>query len=483
MKVGIYLNNNKSQIVGDRALVAEMREEPQFKLRVKGFFFAVRSGNAPAGWDGYKRYITETGLFPTGLLAEILKWLETNKVKVTLVDKRRLFREVCIPDKLGDLKFRGYQHDAVKGLLEHRVEGIRFQRGTLYEATNGGKNLIAAGVFASFHKKRLGMFLIDNTEIFPQAVEELRELLGDDVGEVSRKKTDWRRLNVCMVQTLANRIKTHPKIKADVQNTDILLVDESDQVLARKDTQTILTTAYDAPVRVALTGSFGTSKDKIRNRDSVAIIGPVIHTISNKDLVDAGHSAKPYITFSTGNNKIRYDKDYPREMEEGIIQSKQRNKKIWKRVTKHLKKGRTSIMILYQYHRHAKYIMEYIPEWIREEYKIGIVNHKTGNRAELIQKFKDGKINILLCSMIIKRGKNLPLMEVLVNAAGGDSWTNIKQIFGRALRKKKGGKVNKVWVEEFYDTGKYLQRHSKHRILYYKKEGFPVKELYKKSKS
>ena len=73
---------------------------------------------------------------------------------------------------------------------------------------------------------------------------------------------------------------------------------------------------------------------------------------------------------------------------------------------------------------------------------------------------------------------NLKLIRTLINAAGGDSWRNVLQIFGRALRKEAGVK-EEVNVEDFMDEGRYLKRHSKHRINYYKKEGFPVGELYK----
>lgn len=71
-------------------------------------------------------------------------------------------------------------------------------------------------------------------------------------------------------------------------------------------------------------------------------------------------------------------------------------------------------------------------------------------------------------------------MRTLINAAGGDSEANLLQVLGRGLRRLPGQK-DEIDVYDFYDQGKYLMRHSKHRIIWYKKEGFPVEELWKKT--
>jgi superfamily II DNA or RNA helicase len=79
--------------------------------------------------------------------------------------------------------------------------------------------------------------------------------------------------------------------------------------------------------------------------------------------------------------------------------------------------------------------------------------------------------------MIIRRGKNLPIMQVLINGAGGKSHENILQILGRLLRKGEG--QEKVYLDDFFDKGYYLQKHSKRRIIFYRNEKFEVKEIYK----
>lgn len=474
-KIKIIIRNHRCQIA-DYQLALQMRENKRFKIRVPGAYFAMQ--NNRNGWDGYKRYITENGTFDTGLLEDVLDFLKEEKVKVELVDKRNLFKEIGLVHEVAGIKGRHYQVEAIKAIVEGRLAGLRWQRGILYEATNAGKTLIAAMLVSSFASKRRGIFLINNQVIFNQLVEELRELLGSDVvGYVSSKKTDWKRFNICMVQTLSNRIKGNPRIRADVQNTDIILVDEADEVIGYKTTQHILSVAYDAPIRVALTGSADTAKDKIKRKQVEQFFGRVVHKTTNKQMVEWGYSAKPHIEILEGNTTEGFD-SYQEAYELGVMKSRERNKKVWKRVWSHLKQGRTSILILIRYRKHAKYLLKHIPEKIRDTYTIKAITGASKTREQVLKEFKEQRFEILICSMIIKRGKNLPRMQVLINASAGDSHTTIKQILGRGLRKEAGVK-EEIYMDDFFDQGEYLKRHSKHRVSFYKKEGFPVKESYK----
>lgn len=480
MELKILIRNHKSQLAGDRRIVEYLREHPKFRLRVPNAWYAMKNTR---GWDGYKRFISEGGLFDTGLLHEVLECLsEKGGVRLTLSDKRRLSEEPGeLVTELGGLVGRGYQIEAVKSVIEHTVGGLVFQRGVLHEATNAGKNLIAAMLYASLGEAPKGLFLINNKVIFNQAVVELTELLGSDtVGWCSSEKgVNWKNFNVCMVQTLSNRIKSDRKVKQAVEQCEMLLVDEADEVIGYKNTKHIFSTAWDAPVRVALTGSADTAKNKIKNKEVIAFFGPIIHTTTNKDLVEQGFSARPFIKIHTGNTHVS-ESTYTREYELGIMKNKKRNKKVWKRVAYHLSKGRHRILILYRYHKHLKYLWKTMPPEISEKYRVVGVHGAHKTRENTLRDFKEGKVDILISSMIIKRGKNLPLMQVLINAAAGDSHTTIKQILGRGMRRKAGIKT-KIYMDDFFDTGQFLKRHAKHRVIYYKKEGFPVKELYKKN--
>lgn len=474
-KYTIIINNNKSRLIADIKLLNELRMET--RIRAKGYFWspAFRSRQ----WDGYINYITEkTGMFETGLLKEFVELLKSKGHKVRIEDRRETFTYRYDINNLGGLELFGHQKEALDTVLNNKIEKVRFQRGILDEATNAGKSLIAGGIFSSLAFKRNGLFLVHGKDLYDQALEDLRKLLpSEQVGELNSKKFNWQRINVCMVQTLANRLKKDPSLRAKLAKQDAVIVDEVDEVANRKDCKEVLKACFNATIRIGLTGTAGLSKDKNRNKALIAWFGPILHSIRNIDLTKAGISSEIEIRIFNGNKEVEIKGDWKGEYEDGVIRNKKRHKRVWKRVSKHISKKRLPILVMFKNHKHGERLLKSCPKEILEKYSVKIVHHKTPDRKELIQKFKDGNIDILIASMIIRRGKNLPLTRVLINAAGGDSHASILQLLGRILRKDKTTK--KKYMEDFWDKGKYLRRHSYHRVKYYKKEGYVVKELYK----
>lgn len=481
--ITIYVHNSKCRLAGDAKKLKELEElEKIFKVKAKNYFWApaFRKGH----WDGYVRHIKQN-MISTGLLPALIEQIKLRKWKYELIDKRDNFKAVTKVTQVGDMELRDYQLDSVTSVLTNRLEGISFQRGILFEATNAGKNLIAAGLHSAYSAKRQTIFAVDDKTIFAQAIKELPELLGDDeVGYISSaKSTPWRKFMIIMVQTVGRRMLQDPKLRAKLASADILIFDEADKLIGRKDAREIMTAAYNAPVKIALTGTAQMSKDKNKNIDQIAYFGPVLHRTTNKDLVDKGHSAVPHITICTGSKKkgqIKYD-SFQEAYFELIMRNKSRNKRIWKRVKRFvIDKEISPAVILIQYHEHADHLLKTVPEELRD-YNIEVLHGKTKNREGVFKRFEKEKIDVLICSMIIRRGKNLPLIRYLSNAAAGDNQANLLQILGRGLRKKAGIK-DAIHIDDWYDNGKYLERHSKHRINWYKQEKFPVKEIYKNGK-
>jgi len=472
-KVQIQINNNKCKLIAHKKHLIFLREE--FKIRAKNYFWSQAYRNRQ--WDGYVRYISElTGQFDTGLLDQVVALLEKNKYKYTIQDNRVTFKPIRSIKKLGGLKFRPDQLEAVDLFLTHTIAGVKFRRGIMAEATNAGKSLIAGGIFASFSNKRTGLFLVNSVTLYEQAVKDFEALFPGDVGQVNRDKFIWKRINVCMVQTLYNRLHKFREYKNKLAKIDMVIVDEGDELIGRKDCRYILGQTYNAPVRVCLSGTPLKHKDKTKNQQQLSFFGPIIHRIKNKELVELGVSTQPIITMSAGNASESEKGNFQGEYDLGITRNRQRHKRVWKRVEYHLKKGRKSIVILFKYHSHGRRLMKSCPHSIINKHMVGLINSKSVARQSLLDDFKKGRIPILICSMIIRRGINIPIMKVLVNAAGGDSESNLLQILGRALRKHHKKKV--VYIEDFWDQGHYLRRHSRHRLAYYKREGFKVREKF-----
>lgn len=474
--VNIY--NGKSKLSGNRADIGELRE--LYKIKSPNAFWspARRSGV----WDGYVRYITEErGLVSTGLLPELIELMDKHEYEYELVDKRDKFKDLNEVTSIKGDKLFEHQSIAVRSVLDYRLQDVRFTRGIVWAATNAGKSYMMAAVIASFSSKRRSVILIDEVEVYTQMVADFKEFFPGEVGEIHKNKCELdKRIVLAMVPTLKLRIEKDLKVRTWTQTIDIIQGDECDKATSATWTK-CLNNFWNAPVRVGYSGTAQLHKDPIKNRMIVAFFGPVIYRITNKELVTKGISTKPIFKIFMGSEQIRRKGDYKQEYDEAITYNIKRNKKIWRRVRKNISKKRLPIVVIYKFKNHAKELLRLIPKDIRENYSIDYMDSgcSKGHRESAVQRFKEGKLDILLASYVLKRGKNLPLMNVIINASSGDSHTNILQLLGRLLRKDDSKKI--VYLEDFFDKGAfYLQRHSKHRIRFYKEEGFEVRELYKK---
>lgn len=474
-KVRIILGNSRSRVAGHLKIINKLHNT--LKLKSPGYFFS--DAWRKRQWDGYVRYVTENGTFNTGYIYQLLEQLDEWEIKYEIEDQRDTFKPLNTVTELGGMELRDYQLDAVNAFLKNKLGGMPFLRGILHEATNAGKNLIAAAIFASFSQKRKGIFLIDNTNIYEQAIKELGELLPGEIGRFDSRKQDIsKRITICMVQTLAIRAKKNIKVRNWLGNQDIVIVDECDTVATRKDTKYIAQTCYNAPVRLGMSGTPLHHKDKTRNQEVINFFGKILHVTRNKELVEKGHSSRPTIRFVKGNKNLHKGITYQKEYEKCIVKNKSRNKKIWRITERALKKRKGPVVILIKLHKHIECLRKLIPFQLSNQISWEYIHNKTPNNQAVFRRFNKGKIDVLIASMIIRRGMNLKLMRTLINAAGGDSHSNLIQLLGRGLRREKGVK-DEIDIWEFFDKGKYIQRHSKHRIRYYKQEDFPVKELYK----
>ena len=87
------------------------------------------------------------------------------------------------------------------------------------------------------------------------------------------------------------------------------------------------------------------------------------------------------------------------------------------------------------------------------------------------QMFADGKIKVVVTTVIWKEGINVPIIDDLINASGEKSPTTLLQIFGRGLRTAKG--KSKVYVYDFMDRdASILVDHTGMRKDIYEQDGF-----------
>lgn len=477
--IKIQVNNNKCRLHGP--LKDLMQIQKAFKVRNPNAFFIRKKGAVQDGWDGKINYITDSDYFKTGLLPKVCKYIrEELKTNIEIIDERPdLGVKPRYPKKIGGLTPRPYQEVAIRSVIENVVEGIRFPMGVLNMATNAGKTMIMAGIYLAYRRKIPALVLINDGDLYNQFKTEIPELVGDDAGFIRGKEKNWGNFTVAMVQTLSRDVKNY---RQQLSKFGMVLVDEADLGTSKSYTS-ILTQCYNAKIRVGLSGTIYMSKlakHKPKNENLRCYFSEQIAHIGKKEMQDKGYSTKTIIRITQGSEvpPIKGEKDWKAEYDRGITYNTNRIMKIIERVKWNAKLKRMPLLVIGQFHNHIELMHMVFQKHLGDKFTIAYVHGGVKNRKKILEDFRDGYIDILISSFIIKRGKNLPLTKLLINAAGSDSQATVLQLMGRLERTDSSKK--KAYMEDFFDEGTYLKRHSKHRVIYYRKEGLKVIEKYKK---
>jgi ATP-dependent helicase IRC3 len=479
-KVDILVNNNKCRIITGAKSFSTLYNK--FSITVPGAFFSPQFQSRR--WDGKKHYIDRNGFIATGLLPKLVAFMKDSKMDFELHDDRVIPKKPKIVTKLGSIEARPYQVDVVNSIIRNKLEGIRFPRGIIKAATNAGKTPIAAMLYKTFDLKTA--LLLNSVDLYRQALEELPLLLGNDFGYIRGPEYKEGNFMVIMVPTLFSRIKEQNSYLASLDYLSTfgqLLVDECD-LSASKSYQTCINLFINTYIKVGLSGTPLMSENKVKNWDVQEHFGEILYTIRNRELIDLGYSSEVIVRINQGaivdkETAAKYKiLGLAKEYDDLITKNKQRNSLIIKRVKSRLKAKEYPILIVCRYHKHVEILYKRLKKKLGDSYVIDQVHHKTKERPQIIKKFKEAKIDILVGTHIFKRGQNLPYTITLINASGGKGAESIIQLLGRQMRKHKDSSITHKYVEDFRDDGFYLIKHSRRREIYYKNEDLKIERYY-----
>lgn len=469
----ISITNNKCQIFASSKVMALVRKE--FRYKHPSAFF-IRP-HMPKGWDGHIQIVTDAGYFPTGTLPKMLALLDSNKITYEIEDNRSLIKFTGIPNKIGSDELRGYQLDVVNNIVGNNIAdgSIYFPRGLVNAAPNAGKTIIMMALHLSYKKARTLILMNDGT-LFKQFLKDMPKVFKPgEWGHIQGKTIVWGTITIAMAQTLTRHVSLYKK---QLEALDIVLVDECDTA-NNKTFKNIINHTYNASIRIGLSGTLfkrNLAKDRPKNWFLWSFFGTELAIIKNKEMVEMGFSTPIVVKISKGNPYEPMSSDYDKAYKECIINNDKRNAVIIERVKFYTKRKVTPMLIVCRYHEQVELLYKKVHAAVGLKHSVGYVHGDKPDRDILIEKFREGKLDILISSLIVKRGQNMPLIRVIINAGGGDNPETPLQIMGRGSRKHESKK--KVYYDDFLDLGTHFLRHSKHRFVYYKVEGFKIIKLF-----
>lgn len=468
----IRLKNIRSKVIIEssdrRYLFRDLRSYCSYLDKNRYYSLLYQSGK----WDGKHNMITETGFFLTGLCKVVINFAEQQGSKVTIVDERK--SDFSFNDTLNfifkDIELREYQSKPIVKLKSKTIKDIPFCRGIVDAATNAGKDYIMAFIHLNLNCKTI--LVVHNQDLFDKAIKFFSKFF--EVGYVSSKGTVFKDFTICMQKTLSNRMAKDVNIKKAVNEVNCLFVDECHRASGKDYFK--LVNSINCPIRLGFSGTSLAFDDPSKKLKMIGMFGPVFYRLSNKFLIDNGFSQRPVIKVYDIPVSLPVTLNYRDDYENNVMFSNSRANVIRELIEDRPNK---QILITVKEIEHGDYIFNKLL-LSNITVKVGWVHGKDKQRAQKLQDFADCKINVLIASMIVKEGLNIPCINSIFMAQGGKSVITVKQITGRGLRHD--DENDDFELVEFYDRGKWTKQHSKKRFKIYKNEEFDVEFQYKASK-
>jgi superfamily II DNA or RNA helicase len=448
-----------------------------FQLKHPSAFFLMRRMK---NWDGIIDYISKSGSFKIGLLPEVLNACKELGLNPQVVDLRK---PVPIVSKsitsIGDFKLRPEQIDAVNKIIHNKCGGVNFHIGVIDYTVNAGKSLLMSALYYSFKKQLKTLLITNDADWLNQAKEEFKQYLpGEDITFIQGSKvTNWSNFSIGMVQSLSRNIKLYQN---ELSKVDMVLVDEADQASSKMYTN-VITHLYNTRVRIGLSGTIYMSKlakDKMKNRNLECYFGKKIAEFRLIDSIKKGYSTDTLVKMVMPEKYFgsweSEENIYAKVYEDTITYNKTAWKMVLDRVKYNMKYNRLPALIVCKFVNHCENLHKFLKSSLDTNLNIQCVHVETppNQRRKIMKDFREGKIDILVSTTIIARGKNFPLLRLLINAASMISQEKSIQFLGRLVRKSET--KDRVFLDDLVYPGKYLYRAGKLRKRYYKEEKLKV---------
>lgn len=467
------LNGNVCQLDGDRKALIKLYD--LFRVKHPNAWHIMMYQRGKVKWDGYIKYISDSGRFKIGLLPKVYDEAVALGQKVKVRDRRAPIPTPKIKKELGDKKLFPRQVKALERILFNKVGGIPFNVCAGDLAVGFGKSLLFAAIHQAFNNKMRTILLLNDTDLFNQFKREIPPMLpGVNVCFIQGAKvTQWGQFNVAMVQSLSRNLKTY---QWNLSCMDICLIDEAD-IIDNKTYKGVIEHLYNSRIRVGLSGTLYMSKlkkDLVHNLNVMSFIGQKVDTVKLVDQMKAGRATPVVVKMIDTGIGEEYP-DYKEEYDNAITYNKLAYTVSLARALYNAKYNRFPMLIVTKYIDHCEKLYKYYQKKNKVwglGWRIAYAHHETKDRAKVLEDFRTGKLDILISTTIISRGKNFPELRYLQNTASMDSNEKSIQILGRLVRKSEG--KSKAYLDDLVFRGHYLFRHGKHRKVYYQREKLKV---------
>jgi superfamily II DNA or RNA helicase len=483
----VLLTNRKATLDCHGSLSDEFYEF--FKYRKPGWEYspqgrayiewqaAVGKGTAdedePQGWDGYI-HLMQRGRIGTGLFLALREEMEKKfDVKFKVDDQRRGPEiEWRVHGETED-KIRGYQKDCYEAMVAASATG-----GLILNATGTGKTF-STGIYLKCLKGP-ALFLVDELTLLKQAINELRTVLQEDIGEIGNSVYNPKRVTVATIQTI-HRHRFDQSYVPWTRTLKAIIIDEVHLALNRRNFQTIA--VIRPPVIFGLTATLELKKKNVAYR-AYDLCGPVVFKYPLEQGVQEGFLSKGVAVSVQVEQEIkaeairgnprwawvraRYKAQYAELYRDVIVEGKKRNQFILDMIKVAYEKGKHIVVLLNRV-QHLKDLSDSL-DGVKHQLVFGEVHVSDRVRAQ--RRMEESKLRVILTNVVFKKGINIKKLDLIIDGAGMKSKNDAVQKYGRGVRLA-DGKDGLIYVD-ISDIGNKFEKASMSRRSALKRLGVPI---------
>lgn len=497
----VVIKGNTSQIIEEADVEHVLALDKHLSFYVQGAEhtaafrgFVNRDGDF-VKWDGFKKLLTPTLRFSTGLLTRVQEFYAEANKPLEVVDKRPA-KSIGTPRNILD-NLKKIDKNPYPYQLEILDVIDKNDRGIIKVATGGGKSLIAALIAAKLGKKSI--IYVIGKDLLYQFHEFFSQCFDEPIGLIGDGKCEIHDINIASVWTVGQAI--------GMKKSEILLDSDDDEESLNKSKYTDIIKMMKATKLHIIDECHMSACETIQQiykhssaehiyglsgspwRDDGAdlliesILGKYIVNIPASRLINEGYLAKAIIRFRVvPPYPVPLDRVYPSVYKRYVVENDVRNGLVLEGAKTLVKKGYQTL-VLFSSLKHGRILYDLF----KQHMKCAILDGSNSKeeRDAVKKDLMNHKIDCVLASRIFDIGVDIPSLSGLVIACGGKSTVKALQRVGRVIRKYPG--KNFAVVIEFVDQAPFLDTHSRTRYrIYTSEEGFDVgwpKEVKKPRKS
>lgn len=434
-------------------------------------------------WDGFKKLLTPTLQFPSGLVERVKDFYQAANKPIDVLDKRTNKSAGKPRNILNNLQKIGKPPYPYQTEILDVID--KYDRGIIKVATGGGKSLIAALIAAKLGKKTI--IYVIGKDLLYQFHEFFTQCFDEPIGIIGDGQCQIHDINIASIWTVGQAI--------GLKKNEILLDSDDDEKLINKTKYAdILKMMKEAKVSIidechmsacetiqqvfkhsATEHLYGLSGSPWRDDGAdlliESILGKYIVNIPASKLIKEGYLAQPFIKFRvTPPYPYELEKNYQSIYKNYIVENDVRNGLVLDAAKTLVQKGYQTL-VLFNSIKHGKILYELFKEHMNCAILDG--SNDKDEREKVKKDLMAHKIDCVLASRIFDIGVDIPSLSGLVIACGGKSTVKALQRVGRVIRKYPGKKF--AVIIDFADQVTFLDNHSRIRhSIYSSEDGFNV---------